>query len=728
VRAAEEVRRAFDDGVWFVDIVPVRDEDLIALAIAEALDLQSHSQRWVPSALSSHLSGRNLLLVLDNCEHMAHPCAVIVDALLQACPRLRVLATSRQPLDIGGEHIIAVHPLAIPGANASVMAPSALAEYEAVRLFAQRAQAVVPAFHITAENHAAVAQLCQRLDGLPLALELAAARLRMLSPQQILDRLDERYGILGSGSRLAAPRQRSLRSLIDWSYDLCTADERRLWAEITVFPSSFSVEAVERICSGDDLQREPLLDAVAGLVDKSIVSAEHRGREVRYRMLEIIRAYGHERLADSGQETSLRLRHRDYFAEVTAELYVNWFGPRQIEILAWMRAERDNLRAALDLCLSERDEESQAVILASAIAGQTLVHGFLGEGRHWIDRVLATFDSPSTERARLLWVDGWLALNQGDLAGGVLQLEASREASARIEDVHEAAMATIYLGVAHMMDGDVHAATRLYEGELDGARGMDDPMGSAVAASRLGAASFLLGDADRGASLLNEAIELSEACGELWHKAEAMWELSILTWQQGDLEKATDLASETLRIQRSFGHTVGTAQSFEALAWIAESEASHERAAKLLGAADSLWRATDASLFPHLAEYHERCDKGARRALGNQSFSLTYHRGANASVSENVAYSLGEEPEEARGVVDGPTNGGLTNRETQVADLVAEGLSNKGIATRLVISQRTAEAHVEHILSKLGFTSRTQIAAWVIELRGASRERPDPKV
>jgi predicted ATPase/DNA-binding CsgD family transcriptional regulator len=722
LRAAGEVRRAFEDGVWFVDIVPVREDDLLAPTIAQALDLQSRSQRWAPNVLSSYLTGRRLLLVLDNCEHLAYSCAVIADALLRACPQLRVLATSRQPLDIAGEHLIVVHPLSIPAEDARVGTPEALGAYDAVRLFAERARAVAPGFHITAENHAAVARLCQRLDGVPLALELAAARLRVLSPHQILERLDGRYAILRSGSQVAAPRQRSLRSLIDWSYDLCAPDERTLWARLTVFPSNFSVEAVEEICGGDDLPREALLHALAGLVDKSIVSAEHIGGGVRYRMLEIIRTYGHERLAALGQEATLRRRHRDYFARVMAEWYADWFGPRQMEMLAWMRVERDNLRTAIDGCLSEQDF-SKAVLLASAVGGQTFVHGFLAEGRYWMGRVLAAFDTPSLERARLLWVDGWHALNQGDAAGGVSRFEASREVAERIGDVHEAAMATVFLGVAHMIRGDVEAAAGLYEDALAGLRGMDDPMGSAVAASRLGAASFVLGDAERAVALCNEAIEFSEACGELWHRAEALWELSIITWQQGDLGRATELAMESLRTHRDFGDAVGTAQCLETLAWIAESQALYERAARLLGSADALWRDIDASLFTHMAGYHERCEKETQRVLGMRSFSAIHYLGANALVSENVAYALGEQVEEAYSVRDGTADAQLTNREVQIAALVARGLSNKEIAAQLVISQRTAEGHVEHILNKLGFASRAQIAAWVTERRAASNDR-----
>jgi ATP/maltotriose-dependent transcriptional regulator MalT len=304
-----------------------------------------------------------------------------------------------------------------------------------------------------------------------------------------------------------------------------------------------------------------------------------------------------------------------------------------------------------------------------------------------------------------------------------LRFEASREMAERTGSVPEAAMATVFLGVAEMMRGQVQAAARLYETALARLRGMDAPMGFAVAAYRLGAASFLLGDADRAVALCKEAIELSEAHGESWHRAEALWELSIITWRQGELGRAAELARESLRIQRSFGHAVGTAQCLETLAWLAASGAAHERAARLLGAADALWRAIDASLFSHMAGYHDRCEKDTRRALGDRSFSAAHQHGAKASVSENVAYALGEAAEQADSARDRTADVRLTHREAEIADLVAQGLSNKDIAAKLVISQRTAEGHVEHILTKLGFASRVQIAAWVAERRAASRER-----
>jgi len=712
---ATEVRRAFADGAWFVDLSPLQDEDLLVSTVARALRLQSRSRGWAPAALARHLADRDILLVLDNCEQVRHACAVLVDALLRACPSMRVLATSRQGLEISGEQLTAVQPLAAPGVDESP-STQAMRKYDAVVLFSERAQAVAPDFRVSDENREAVAALCRRLDGIPLALELAAARLRVLSPQQILERLDEHSGgVLRSGSAVAPERHRSLRSLIDWSYGLCSTEERTLWARLGVFPGSFDLEAVEQVCTGDDVPREWALDLLSGLVDKSILLTEPGADPVRYRMPETIRAFGREQLAAAGQELALRRRHRDYFAHIYLA-NEPWFGPRQRELLSGMRLERDNYRAALSFCLSEPDEPvSSAVHMVGAVAAETMVRGFLSEGRHWMHRVLEVVHEPTPERAQLLWVDGWHALNQGDVAGGEPRLEGSRDLAERVGDTRDAAIATVFLGMCAMMRGDVPGAFRLYDDAFGRLRREHDPMGFVLAATRLGFASFLHGDADRAVALCEEAISESNKHGDSWHKAETLGDLSTIMWRRGDTRRAAELAAEGLRIQRAFDNAVGTAQFLEILAWIAATERQYPRAARLLGAADRVWHAIDASLFPYLLDYRSETEQSTRRTLGARTFDVEYRVGVDSSHADNVAFAL-DEPESTVHE-DGGALGGLTRREREIAGLVAHGLSNQEIATKLVISRRTAEGHVEHILSKLGFTSRAQIAVWVAEHR-----------
>jgi predicted ATPase/DNA-binding NarL/FixJ family response regulator len=717
---ATDARGAFDDGAWFVDLSALQDEDLLVSTVARSLRLQSRSRAWGPAALARHLADRDILIVLDNCEQVRDACAVLVDALLRACPSLRVLVTSRQALEIAGEQLVAVRPLSTPSSDESP-SPGALEKYDAVALFTDRARAVAPGFHVSEENHEAVAALCYRLDGIPLALELAAARLRVLSPQQILERLEEHSGVLRSGSALAPERHRSLRSLIDWSYGLCSAAERTLWARLAVFPGSFDLEAVEQVCAGDEVPRERVLDLLSGLVDKSILLTESGADPVRYRMPETIRAFGWEQLAAAGQDLALRRRHRDHFAN----MYLAnepWIGPRQRELLSGMLLERDNYRAALNFCLEQADESvTSAVHMVGAVAAETMVRGFLSEGRHWMHRVIEVVDSPIPERAQLLWLDGWHALNQGDFTDGESRLEASRDLAERIDDSRNANIATVFLGMSAMIQGDVPGALRHYQDAFGRVRRETDPWSFVVAAPRLGFASFLQGDVDRAIGLCEEAISESDRHGEAWHKAEALGALSIILWRQGDVRRATDLASEAMRIERSFDNTVGIAQFLEILAWAAASERRYARAARLLGAADGIWHAIDASLFPYLREYRAETEQNTRRALGARGFGSDYRAGLRSPHAANVAFAL-DEPEETVVRADTGEVAGLTRREREIADLIGSGLTNKDIAAKLVISPRTAEGHVEHILSKLGFTSRAQIAAWVAEHRNPDDE------
>jgi non-specific serine/threonine protein kinase len=413
----------------------------------------------------------------------------------------------------------------------------------------------------------------------------------------------------------------------------------------------------------------------------------------------------------------LRRRHRDYFATIYLANEA-WFGPRQRELMEGMLLEGDNYRAALNFCLSERDEPTVAARLVGAITAETMVHGFLSEGRYWMQRVLSFVDEPSPELARLLWLDGWHALNQGDAEGGAERLRAGRELAERLGAAAESVKATVFLGEAALMRGEQAEAYDLFQ-VAAAASDPSDPQGVVLATTRLGFASFLRGDVDGAVSLCEKSIAVSEEHGESWHRAEALAHLGIITWRAGDLGRATELCLDALRIHRSFGNAVGTANALEILAWVAAAERQHARAARLLGAADALWHAMDAAPFPYLLDYHAECESGLRRALGERSFETAHRAGMDSPLAENAAYALGEVDEGAG--TDAPAAASvLTRRERQIAELVANGLSNREIAASLVISRRTAEGHVEHILTKLGFTSRVQVAAWAAEHRSST--------
>ena len=397
-----------------------------------------------------------------------------------------------------------------------------------------------------------------------------------------------------------------------------------------------------------------------------------------------------------------------------------WFGPRQRELLSGMRLERDNYRAALNFCLGEPDEPvASAVHMVGAVAAETMVRGFLSEGRHWMHRVLEVVDEPTPERAQLLWVDGWHALNQGDIDGGEPRLEASRDLADRIGDTRDAAVATVFLGMCAMMRGDVPAAFRLYEDAFGRMRREHDPLGFVMAATRLGFASFLLGDADRAVELCEEAISESNEHGETWHKAEALPTSAPIAVATGRHPPGGELAAEGLRIQRAFDNAVGTAQFLEILAWIAATERQHPRAARLLGAADGVWHAIDASLFPYLLGYRAETEKNVTARAGRAGVRDRLPSGPPEPRTQTTSPSRWTRRKSRPGRRR-CRGWRLTRREREIADLVADGLSNKDIAAKLVISRRTAEGHVEHILGKLGFTSRAQIAAWVAEHRDPS--------
>ncbi|WP_345444760.1 ATP-binding protein, partial [Actinoallomurus vinaceus] len=307
-RVGALLRRAFADGVWLVELADLANPDLLVPAVCEALRIRDHSARPAVEVLIDHLRDAQALVILDNCEHLVPECAVLVEALLRSAPRLRVLATSRQPLGVGSEQSLSVPTLPVTSdGDVGVVAG------DAVRLFAERAEAVVPGFVVTEDNREAVERICRRLDGLPLGIELAAVRLRALSVQQLLARLDDRFRLLTSGSRAVLPRHQTLRALIDWSYGLCTEAERSVWARISVFSGGLDLEAAEQVCVGDGIAREDMLDLVGGLVDKSVLVREEHPGTVRYRLLETIRQYGRERLIASGTEHLVQQRHRDYY-------------------------------------------------------------------------------------------------------------------------------------------------------------------------------------------------------------------------------------------------------------------------------------------------------------------------------------------------------------------------------------------------------------------------------
>jgi predicted ATPase/DNA-binding NarL/FixJ family response regulator len=739
LRVAAGLRRAFRDGVWLVPLDQLCDQALVAKTVAGALGLEDRTGAGPVAALADYVADRQLLLVLDSCEHLVDAVAKLADLLLRAAPGLRVLATSRESLSIGGETVLTVAPLAAPQAGQELTL-ARLKMFPAVGLFADRAAGAVPGFAVTEANMAAVAGICRRLEGLPLAIELAAARARVLSPDQIDARLSDRLGLLTRGSRANPARQQTLRASIEWSYELCSQPERLLWERLSVFAGEFQLDAVEGICADHRLAAGQLLGLLAALADKSVLLAEHGEGGARYRLPEILREYGQQRLQQGGEYTALRRRHRDWYEQLARRADVDWLSPQIAGWTARLLREHANVQAAQEFCQTEPGEAEAGLRIAMHVWPIYYWNaGYVSEDRYRLGQALAQAREPTIWRARGLLLAGFLAAASGDRGAAEALLADGISLAQRLTDPATRSFAAYFSGVACHFAGELAPAIAHYEDALAAlpAAAVHGRQRAVVLRS-LASAAGIAGDDDRAEACHRQLVELTEAGGEVIQRSYSpywLWPLGLAAWRRGDLDQATELEQQCLRLQARSGERMGTALCMEVLAWIAASRQQYERAAVLLGAAASLLRPMVASMDSNrlLAGYRRDCERQARQALGETAFEAARHRGLELPADDAVAYALpqpsAKQPDKQRpdkqpgtqppaAVADGPP---LTSRELQVARLLARGYSNKQIAAQLVISQRTAEGHVENILTKLDFTSRAQVAAWV------TASQPDDK-
>ncbi len=717
VEVAAGARRAFRDGVWMVDLSSLSDASRIAQVMLSALDVRDQSARPAEEQLADHLRGRQVLMLLDNCEHLLDGCATLVARLVSESPGLRVLATSREALGIDGEHLFEVPPLAVPDIERPESSLPELAGIDSVILLVERARAVRPEFALAADNRRAVMQLCARLDGMPLALELAATRLRSRSVKDVLERLDDRFDFLTGGSRAAMPRQQTLRALIDWSHELCSREEQTLWARLSVFPGSFDRAAVEGVCAGGGLPVEVVMDVVDHLVAKSIVTADRDGERVRYRMLVTVREYGAERLAAQGATEALRRHHRDHYLARAQRMVEAWCGPGQAVALADMRDDHPNLRAALEWSLADPAEVRTGAVLAASLRYHWIVGGFLGEGRRWLDQILELELEPTAERGAALWVAAWVSLVQGDEPAGRRRLAACAELARQLEDPSLAAHAAHWAALAALFRGEVPLAVASLEPAVAGHERSGDRSALLTALFQQPIALAYSGQTARARATARRAIALSDEHGERWARAYALWATGIVLWRERDLAGAEGAAREALTATREFDDGICAGLAIELLAWVSAARRQFATAARLFGAAGSVWRefGTAMSAFgPHMHADSAFAEEQTRSALGGERFAARTGEGAGLNVDGAIAFAL--EPARRLGsgaAVGGDARGSLSRREREVAQLIAEGMSNRAIAQVLVLSPRTVDRHVERILAKLAFTSRTQVAAWV---------------
>ena len=726
LRMAAEVRRTFPDGVWFVELAALQDPHLLPHTVANTLELRQVSAD--PAAdLAAYLEGQQLLVVLDNCEHLTEACAVLASKLLAAVSGLRILATSRHVLGVEGEQILSVPPLSTP--DSEVPAGDAT-HYESVQLFVDRARAVAPGFEITEGNRSAVVELCRGLDGIPLAIELAAVWLRILSPAQILQRLADRFRLLTADRPGTPARQQALDATVRWSYDLCASAEKLMWARLSVFSGGFDLEDAEEVCSDDQIAREDVLGLVASLVNKSIIVRRQATDHTTawYHMLESIRQYGAERLAEQGQVLEQQIRHCERYRLLSAQFADEGFGPHQADWFIRLRRESGNLRAALEFCLDDPERAALAYDIAAPLWNFWFA-GFLREGYRYLIRALAIATEQTRSRAYALWAASYLAMFATDFERNVTMLAECADIAGRLDDPLLNARIKECRGHATLYQGDLPGAIDVLEQARRDFQAIGDALGEFDTLILLTACTFFLND-PRADEYSRGALDLAERHGAQSSTAYALWAVGIARWQSGVYEEATQALRRSVRLFLPMHDLTGISFGVQALSWCAAFSDPSERSARLLGAAQAVWRTSGAKVDETTAYsvFDQRSEAALREALGvdghpSRRFEAAFAEGASYSFDQAVALALGEDDGAGPGASTMSASraaaaGGLTRRELEIAGLVADGLTNREIAARLVISQRTVESHVDHILGKLGMNSRTQVASWVAE-RGA---------
>ena len=727
LRVARDHRDSFADGCRLAPLSSLRAPELLARTVSDALGLPDEAGGNAPQALADVLAKRELLLVLDTCEHLAQACANLASLLLSTAPRLRILATSRSPLDLPEEHSVLIAPLELPSDDASA------AYCDAVTLFVDRARAVVPDFALTPDNTPAVAELCRRLDGIPLALELAAVRLRGMPVEEIVALLSHRFRVLGS-SRTAIDRHRTLRAAVSWSYDLCTPAEQRLWAELSVFPGGFGLAAAEHICGpgiGATLQR---------LVEKSVVNADP---DDRYQMLDTMREFGAEHLDPAGAAATgagtgagtgtgtgagaggqLRARHRDYYLGLAERAAAGSMSPAQTTWLTRLGEETANLRMALDYSFTEPGQAQAGLRMTRLLLPYWLMTGQFTEGRRWHELALAV-DPGSWEDAWARLGGGVLAVQQGDFATGAPLLARAAALAEAAGDEDLTAHVADARGALAFYSGDSKKAYAEHQEAIAGYEriGFTDPP-ALVSYGRLASVCLVMGELDQAVGLCAECLRRCDELGEQWARATALWVRGAARWLSGEDAAAIEDVLACLRIKEQLGDQHTIAMSFDLLSVCLVATGDFARAAVLLGAGERLWALLNAPVLmgPAYAEIRDSARASARSALGAERFAALVAHGSAMPLSAALAVAKGEAPAAPADAAAAPAAEAksLTRREREIASLVADGLGNREIAERLYLSKRTVDSHIEHIFAKLGFSSRTQLASWVLGQRFTS--------
>src|SRR5215217_6114422 len=770
-RLALEVVRslvgAYPDGVWLVELAPISASELLPQAVAKALEVPERPGQPLTDTLISVMRRKRLLLVLDNCEHLLDAAAELVNALLDACPGLRILATSREMLKVAGEMTQQVLPLEVPPPSYELTVAE-LEGAEAARLFLERARHRDPSFILAPENAKAVGEVCRRLAGMPLAIELAAARVGALSIEQIERKLKGSLDLLGDGRRIAPERHRTLRGALDWSYELLSKSEQTLFRRLCVFAGGWTLEAAEVVGERECVDREDITDLLSGLVDKSLVVAETSTHSApRYRMLEPVRQYARDKLEEGEEGDAVRRGHAVFFLALAEEADPGVEGAQQAAWLDRLEVEHDNIRAALSWSLEHSEEAGLALRMGAALGECWYLRGYFGEGRRWLEEALMKSSrAPTAARARALQRVSWLALLQGDLD----RAEESSEEGLELEGVDHlrtgggnsvAAELQIVLGLVFMnSQGESERATTLFNRSLALSREAGSVTGAATSLfclgiecrarsdygratelleealrlgresggtaggpaliasilTHLGYTSLLQGDLDRATAISEEAAVMLREQNHRAYLADVLVNLGWVTLLRGDSERARALFAESLGLRREVGDELAAPETLNGLACAEGVRGEAERAATLFGTAEALRETMDYQQESGERMLQEPYLVAARSQLDEAAWETAWTAGKAMGLEEAVEYALSED-EPARSASLTPAQhitdktSMLTRREGEVASLVAQRLTNRQIASELVLSERTVDHHVASILKKLGLRSREQVAS-----------------
>jgi non-specific serine/threonine protein kinase len=720
-RLAQAERGTFRDGCWLVDLVPVTSAALVSSTVATVLGLRAESgmpdPAWTTGRVADFVADREAILVLDGCEHVREAVADLVHRLRVACPRLGILVTSRRRLGISGEVVIRVPPLTVPDPGTRVP-PEGLLQFEAVSLFVDRATFARADFRLSAGNAVAIAALCTGLEGNPLAIELAAARAGSLAPHTMLEQLTDRYRLLSGGPRDAPERHRSLSACVQWDYDLCTPPERALWARMTVFTGGCEWAAARSVCAGEEVDPDDVVPILSALAERSILLAvEEPDGRARYVLPPSLAEFGRKELQRVGQVDRWRGRHLDWCAALGQELRGQWVGDRQPELLRRATRAHADIRTALDYAVTGgADRAEDGLGLVTDLDSFWVTAGLAQEARHWLEATLATGCGMPADRALAMVLLARFCGLQHDLAPA-RAWAAQAAAATEDSDDRAAGLLGVFNSMIAAWEGRLQAAVEESERSVGLLHRAEDRAGELLARTIHGVCLGMAGDAEAAVSAFETAIDLAGETGEMFRRSFCLTGLGEQALLRGDPEQAEELFLEALRVKAELGDRFGVAVALDCLGRAAVARDCPRRAAILLGAAGSTWDSIGMSATGNPFASRSAPFDGIRQAraqLGKQAFREEFRRGSALSEEQAVTYAL-DDVDPGREPARAPSP--LTRRETEVAELVAEGLSNPEIATRLVISVRTAQGHVENILRKLGFTSRAMIASWVTHRR-----------